>query len=271
MTRRCRRPRRAIPAQACRRSLATPSTMPGCALPCATRPMPTRRRRRRSADRSSTKRAPRRSRAREPPIPDRRRRMSHRRPRPHGVIGAVAAFWMWLARPPVAAAFASVMAATLVGVMWWDRPLDETLPSATPPVASVRQSTSTAERSVEKSKFVPSTPAEPAAGSEPSTTSTPSTSSTADTAIGPARSSEASSYRGQARRGRSPARRQATGRANPAVGSEADRQPRCGARARRRGDRRRRRASAVSHADRAGIVGGRPHRCHRPHRPHRLK
>ena len=99
-------------------------------------------------------------------------------PRPHGVIGAVAAFWTWLARPPVAAAFASVMATTLVGVMWWDRPLDETLPSATPPVASVRQSTSTAERSVEKSKFVPSTPAEPAAGSERSPTSTPSTSST---------------------------------------------------------------------------------------------
>jgi len=41
---------------------------------------------------------------------------------------AFAAFWAWLARPPVAAGFASVMAATLVGLMWWDRPLDETLP-----------------------------------------------------------------------------------------------------------------------------------------------
>jgi hypothetical protein len=60
----------------------------------------------------------------------------------------VAAFWSWLARPPVAAGFASVMAATLVGLMWWDRPMDEGValpPSRTaksdaapkPPVASV--------------------------------------------------------------------------------------------------------------------------------------
>ncbi|MBV9890523.1 MAG: hypothetical protein JO090_06530, partial [Rhizobacter sp.] len=41
---------------------------------------------------------------------------------------ALLALWDWLARPPVAAGFASVMAATLVGLMWWDRPLDETLP-----------------------------------------------------------------------------------------------------------------------------------------------
>jgi hypothetical protein len=41
----------------------------------------------------------------------------------------------WLARPPVAAGFASVMAATLVGLMWWDRPMDETLPPR--PEASV--------------------------------------------------------------------------------------------------------------------------------------
>jgi hypothetical protein len=39
-----------------------------------------------------------------------------------------AEFWSWLARPPVAAGFASVMAATLVGLMWWDRPMDEALP-----------------------------------------------------------------------------------------------------------------------------------------------
>jgi len=49
---------------------------------------------------------------------------------------AFAAFWDWLARPPVAASFASVMAATLVGVMWWDRPMDETLGRA--PLASER-------------------------------------------------------------------------------------------------------------------------------------
>ena len=32
--------------------------------------------------------------------------------------------WRWLARPAVATGFASVMAATLVGLMWWDRPMD---------------------------------------------------------------------------------------------------------------------------------------------------
>ncbi|HEX4233931.1 MAG TPA: hypothetical protein VH041_06460 [Caldimonas sp.] len=40
----------------------------------------------------------------------------------------LAALWDWLARPPVAAGFASLMAATLVGLMWWDQPIDETLP-----------------------------------------------------------------------------------------------------------------------------------------------
>ena len=41
---------------------------------------------------------------------------------------AFAALWAWLARPPVAAGFASVMAATLIGLMWWDRPMEEALP-----------------------------------------------------------------------------------------------------------------------------------------------
>ena len=40
------------------------------------------------------------------------------------------ALWDWLARPAVAAGFASVMAATLVGVMWWDRPMDDTIARA---------------------------------------------------------------------------------------------------------------------------------------------
>jgi hypothetical protein len=44
---------------------------------------------------------------------------------PNGLL----AFWAWLARPPVAAGFASVMAATLVGLMWWDRPMDQTVPA----------------------------------------------------------------------------------------------------------------------------------------------
>jgi len=46
-------------------------------------------------------------------------------------------WWSWLARPPVAAGFATVMVATLVGVMWWDQPLDRTLP---PPAASAEPS-----------------------------------------------------------------------------------------------------------------------------------
>ncbi|HEY3634569.1 MAG TPA: hypothetical protein VGK95_05920, partial [Caldimonas sp.] len=47
---------------------------------------------------------------------------------PHtGPKHPLAAFWDWLARPPVAAGFASVLAATLVGLMWWDRPIDEML------------------------------------------------------------------------------------------------------------------------------------------------
>ncbi|MEO8808593.1 MAG: hypothetical protein ABI433_21120, partial [Burkholderiaceae bacterium] len=44
-------------------------------------------------------------------------------PRPESVspLRWLASAWDWLARPPVAAGFASVMVATLVGVMWWDR------------------------------------------------------------------------------------------------------------------------------------------------------
>ncbi len=52
-------------------------------------------------------------------------------------LAALAVFWSWLARPPVAAAFASVMAATLVGVMWWDRPLDETMPRPSSPAVTI--------------------------------------------------------------------------------------------------------------------------------------
>ena len=53
---------------------------------------------------------------------------------------ALATFWSWLALPPVAAGFASIMAATLVGLMWWDRPMDETMPQSPslslPPLSS---------------------------------------------------------------------------------------------------------------------------------------
>ncbi|MCE9660527.1 MAG: hypothetical protein K8R60_18525 [Burkholderiales bacterium] len=54
------------------------------------------------------------------------------------LVDRVLEFWSWLARPQVAAGFASVMAATLVGMLWWDRPIEETMlpPPASPPVAT---------------------------------------------------------------------------------------------------------------------------------------
>ena len=56
------------------------------------------------------------------------------------LVDRVLAFWSWLARPQVAAGFASVMAATLVGMLWWDRPIDETLlpPPAAPAATTAR-------------------------------------------------------------------------------------------------------------------------------------
>ena len=47
-----------------------------------------------------------------------------------------AAVWGWLARPSVAAGFAGVMAATLVGLMWWDQPMNEALPRRPEPTAA---------------------------------------------------------------------------------------------------------------------------------------
>lgn len=44
------------------------------------------------------------------------------------MLQALRDVWAWLARPPVAAGFATVMVATVVTLMWWDRPLEEALP-----------------------------------------------------------------------------------------------------------------------------------------------
>ncbi len=38
------------------------------------------------------------------------------------------AAWSWAARPAVAAGFGGVILATVVGLMWWDRPLEDALP-----------------------------------------------------------------------------------------------------------------------------------------------
>ena len=54
------------------------------------------------------------------------------KPHAHTAVSPLLSFWSWLARPPVAAGFASVMAATLVGMMWWDRPMDEAMPKSPP-------------------------------------------------------------------------------------------------------------------------------------------
>jgi len=67
-----------------------------------------------------------------------------RAPDAHRPRSLWAAAWAWLARPPVAAGFASLMVATLVGLIWWDRPMDEALPrppaeAATPATRDVRE------------------------------------------------------------------------------------------------------------------------------------
>ena len=87
-------------------------------------------------------------------------------PRPaRDALAALAAFWSWLARPPVAAAFASVMATTLVGVMWWDRPLDETMPRSSSPAATIVGATS-AKPEAPKSPAPSTLPATAAAAAE---------------------------------------------------------------------------------------------------------
>ena len=83
------------------------------------------------------------------------------------LVDRFAEFWSWLARPPVAAGFASVMAATLVGLMWWDRPMDEAMPQPRPPP-------------------VATTPAIPAATPAPAAALAPVADSAATTAAGTA-------------------------------------------------------------------------------------
>ena len=57
-------------------------------------------------------------------------------PRPARPLSAWQRFnaaWSWLSGPRIAAGFASVMVATVVGLMWWDRPIDEALRPAEAP------------------------------------------------------------------------------------------------------------------------------------------
>lgn len=61
-----------------------------------------------------------------------RDRQPAREPTPAWALRA----WQWLARPAVATGLAGVMAATLVGLMWWDEPMDAALPRRPEPVAT---------------------------------------------------------------------------------------------------------------------------------------
>jgi len=92
------------------------------------------------------------------------------------------AFWNWLARPPVAAGFASVMAASLVGLMWWDRPMDEGMPRP-PAMANERAPAALAPAPASASapeEISPATPA-PAPAAAPLAPLTESTPATAPT------------------------------------------------------------------------------------------
>ncbi|HUG22829.1 hypothetical protein [Piscinibacter sp.] len=53
--------------------------------------------------------------------------------------GAIARGWAWLARPPVSAGFASVMVATMVGLLWWDQSPPPTPPTPPTPTSQTAQ------------------------------------------------------------------------------------------------------------------------------------
>lgn len=66
--------------------------------------------------------------------------------------------WGWLARPAVATGFAGVMAAVLVGLMWWDEPMDEALPRSPLPAAAPRAEGAAASQAPAAPAVVPARP-----------------------------------------------------------------------------------------------------------------
>ena len=78
----------------------------------------------------------------------------------------LAAFWDWLVRPPVAAGFASVLVATLVGLMWWDRPMDDML-ARRPPAAREEAAPATPGAVVRSAETPPANTGAPADVLEP--------------------------------------------------------------------------------------------------------
>ena len=81
-------------------------------------------------------------------------------PRPVGAWQRFSAAWSWLSGPRVAAAFASVMVATVIGLIWWDRPIDETLRPVEPPT-TVAAPTPAAEPAPTPAPSPPAPSAEP--------------------------------------------------------------------------------------------------------------
>jgi hypothetical protein len=86
-----------------------------------------------------------------------------------GLLQWLASAWDWLARPPVAAGFASVMVATLVGVMWWDKPAGDTLPGAPEVVSSAPQ----AQAEAAPAAAVAAAPAAPGVQTTPAESAAP--------------------------------------------------------------------------------------------------
>lgn len=95
------------------------------------------------------------------------------RPGTTGPLQWLASAWGWLARPPVAAGFASVMVTTLIGIMWWDKPLDESLPREPEMISS----TPRARAEVAPPAVVAAAPAAPAVQTAPAGPAAPKLSS----------------------------------------------------------------------------------------------
>jgi hypothetical protein len=101
--------------------------------------------------------------------------------------GTFAALWAWLARPPVTAGFASVMVATMVGLMWWDRaPQEEPVSQVAPPQSAPADAAATADTAL-KRRARDATPTAGVASPRPKTTAPAAVSEAPPAAPAPAR------------------------------------------------------------------------------------
>jgi hypothetical protein len=99
--------------------------------------------------------------------------------------GRRATAWAWLGRPPVAAGFASVMVAVLVGLLWWDRPLDDGLRAPGGAGHEPSRDAVPAAESEAARQAAPSPAAEPAPAPEPATPNRSARASRASDAAAP--------------------------------------------------------------------------------------